>query len=106
MCNFAFWKPSFVCGVASAILLLLKALRYVNGFLPEPLDDQDVEGVAEEEREVLAAAQARQASCIRRLLGEEGDAVDPRPKKQLRVATSLTAFPSEKQLRLRLHVGS
>ena len=106
MCHFAFWKPSFACGVASAILFLLKALRDVKGFLPESLADQAVEGMTEEEREVLAAAQARQASCLRRPLGEEGDDVDPRPKKQLRVASSLTAIPSEKQLRLRLHVGS
>ena len=59
MCHFAFWKPSFVCGAASAILFLLKALRDLKGFLPESLADQDVEGMAEEEWEVLAAAQAR-----------------------------------------------
>ena len=106
MRNFAFWKPSFVCGVASAILFLLKALRDVKGFLPETLADQAVEGMTDEEREVLAAAQARQASCLRRFLAEEGDAVDPRPKTLVRVATSLTACPPETQLRARLHIGS
>ena len=74
-------------GVASAILFLLKPLRDVKGFLPESLADSALEDLTEEERELLDAAQARQASCLRRFLGEEGDAVDPRPRKQLRVAT-------------------
>ena len=73
-----------------AVLRWPKVLRDVKGFLPESLgpSEEDLLGLTEEEAAELLAAKARQASCIRRFLGEE-DADEPPPKtRKFRVATS------------------
>ena len=67
-----------VCG---SLVFLTKVIKDRQRFLPARLSPDDLQELTDEEREELLAAQARQASCIRRFLsGEERPGLSQKPK--------------------------